>query len=248
MKTIINKINLYYEKYGNKEKNIIILPGWGETRKTFKDLINQLKEHYTIYIIDYPGFGNTNFPNKDLTIYDYANIIKIFIEKNNIKEPNIIAHSFGARITIILEALLKVKINKIIIINGAGIKSKKTIKQSIYKALKKLTNILPKKLKEKAQEKLLKIFSSEDYKALPQNMKKTFSNIVKEDLTYLLKDINTETLLIWGEKDTSTPLKDGIKMNKLIKNSGLIIIKNETHFLYINMSHYITKIILEFIK
>jgi len=248
MKTNINKIDIYYEKYGNKEQNIIILPGWGETRKTFDEIIKQLKNHYTIYIIDYPGFGNTKFPNQDLTIYDYAKIIKNFIKKNNISNPNIIAHSFGARITIILETVLKVKLNKIIIINGAGIKRKKTIKQTTYKILKKITYILPKKIKKSIQKKLLNIFSSQDYKDLPQNMKKTFSNIVNENLTPLIKNIKTDTLLIWGEKDTSTPLKDGIKMSKLIKNSGLIIIKNETHFLYLNMPHYITKIVLEFIK
>lgn len=79
-------------------------------------------------------------------------------------------------------------------------------------------------------------------------MKKTFSNIVNEDLTPLLKQMETETLLIWGEKDKDTPLKDGITMNKLIKNSGLITIKNGTHFIYLNMPHYINTIILEFIK
>ena len=61
--------SLYYEKYGQNEKNIIILPGWGETRKTFDSIIKNLKDKYTVYIIDYPGFGNSNFPKHDLTIF-----------------------------------------------------------------------------------------------------------------------------------------------------------------------------------
>ena len=71
--------SIYYEKYGQKEKVILILPGWGNTRKTFTYLINKLQENFTIYIIDYPGFGNSPFPNKDLTIYDYTNIIRDFM-------------------------------------------------------------------------------------------------------------------------------------------------------------------------
>lgn len=251
MNITINKINLHIEKYGNGKQNILILPGWGDTRNTFEKIIEILQHKYTIYILDYPGFGKSTFPEKDLTIYNYAELIQKLMIKLKIKNPTIIAHSFGARITILLENL-KVKINKIIIINGAGIKNKKNffqlIKQTTYKILKKTIQLFPKKKKEKYLSKLINTFGSTDYKTLPNNMKKTFSNIVNEDLTKYLKSIKTETLLIWGENDKETPLKNGIKMNKLIENSGLITIKNGTHFLYIDMFHYITKIILEFLK
>ena len=50
---------LYYEKYGNEKESILILPGWGDTRKTFYNIISHLKDKYKIYIIDYPGFGNS---------------------------------------------------------------------------------------------------------------------------------------------------------------------------------------------
>ena len=70
------KASIYYEKYGNKDKIILILPGWGNTRTTFTNIINFFKEDYTIYIIDYPGFGNSPLPNEDLTIYDYTNIVR----------------------------------------------------------------------------------------------------------------------------------------------------------------------------
>ena len=30
---------MYYEVYGNKDKTILILPGWGETRNTFMDMM-----------------------------------------------------------------------------------------------------------------------------------------------------------------------------------------------------------------
>ena len=71
-----NSITIYYKKYGNSPKTILILPGWGNNRNTFNNLIIPLKKDYTIYIIDYPYFGNSPIPNKELTIYDYSNLIK----------------------------------------------------------------------------------------------------------------------------------------------------------------------------
>ena len=252
MNIIINDFNIYYEKIGTGKENIIILPGWGNTRPTFEYMIGSLKNNYTIYIIDYPGFGNSSFPNRDLTIYDYADLMKNFINILNIKNPIIITHSFGTRIALILNSKLKIKFKKLIIIDGAGIKKKRNIffkvKQISYKLLKKIGNILPKKIKNLYIKKLINIFGSEDYKSLNDNMKKTFSNIVNEDLSYLLKDVKSETLLIWDEKDYDTPLCDAIKMNSIIADSGLIIIKNGTHFSYLDAPFYINKIIIEFIN
>ena len=33
-------ISLYYEKYGSGEKTILILPGWGDNRKTFYNIMH----------------------------------------------------------------------------------------------------------------------------------------------------------------------------------------------------------------
>ncbi len=251
MNIIINDFNIYYEKIGSGKENIIILPGWGNTRPTFNLMIDALKKYYNVYILDYPGFGNSSFPNRNLTIYDYAELMQNFINILDIKDPIVITHSFGTRIALILNAKLKIKFKKLIIIDGAGIKKKKCIllksKQFLYKLLKKLSIIFPKKFKKLYLKKLVNIFGSADYKSLNDNMKKTFSNIVSEDLSYLLKDISSETLLIWGEKDCDTPLKDGIKMNNSIIDSGLIIIKNGTHFSYLDVPFYVNNIIIEFV-
>ena len=245
-------VSIYYEKHGNKKNSLIILPGWGDNRKSFGYIINSLKTKYTIYVFDYPGFGKSPIPKKDLTIYDYAEVFKSFLDDNDIKNPTILGHSFGGRITIILSSLYRIKFNKIVLISSAGIKPKKSIykrlKQRIYKTLKKITKILPNKLRRKANNKLICIFGSRDYCSIPEGLRKTFLNIINEDLTKYLTNIKEEVLLIWGEKDCDTPLKDGYKMNKLIRNSGLIVVKNAHHFCYLECRDYINKILNEYLK
>lgn len=247
----MNKNNFYYEKYGNKDKVIIILPGWGETRKTFDYYINILKDNYTIYIFDYPGFGKSKFPKRTLSIDDYAYYISKFIKINKIDNPYIICHSFGCRISLLLIGKYRTFVDRLIIIGGAGIRRrsiKRKFKTLKYKFLKKMSCFLPSKKKEKYLEKLFNKYASNDYKNLDENMKLTFKNIVNTDLRKYLKYIYCPTLLIWGEKDTSTPLKDGILMSKKISNSALITIKKGTHFVYLEYPFYIFKIILEFFK
>lgn len=242
-----NDLLIYYEKFGESKKTILILPGWGNTSSTFKNIINYFKKKYTIYIIDYPGFGNSPIPKEELSIYDYAEAILSFIKENKIYNPIIIAHSFGGRITALLLGKYNVKAKKTILFDVAGIKRRKTIKQyikeKIYKLLKTFIKLLPKLKREKYYQQLLIIFGSTDYKNLPISMQKTFQNIIKEDLKKYYKSIKVETLIIWGEKDLDTPLKDAYTINKLIKESALIIYKNSGHFSYLEYPDYTNKIL-----
>lgn len=245
-------ITIYYEKHGNKKKNIIILPGWGETRSTFSYMIDFLKNYFTVYILDYPGFGNSPFPDKDLTIYDYSNLIYEWIQDSNISDPILIGHSFGGRIITTLIGYYHYSFSNIILMNSAGIKPKRTLtgicRTYTYKMLKKISTILPKKYRTRFQDYLFSKFASRDYKDLDPNMMKTFRNVVNEDLKPYLKYITSKTLLIWGSQDDSTPMKDGYTMNKYIKNSELIILEGANHFAYLQRPGLINQIIYEQLK
>lgn len=247
-----NNASLYYEKHGTGEKKILILPGWGNTRATFYNIINYFKEEYTIYIIDYPGFGNSPIPATPLTIYDYADLIINFMSEEKLVDPIIIAHSFGGRLTTLLTGYYKEQISKLILIDIATIKPKKTIRQKLkektYKCLKKCLNLLSPLKRETYNQKLIKIFGSSDYQNLNPIMQQTFKNIVNEDLKEHLQNIESDTLLLWGKKDQDTPLKDAIKINNLIKDSALIVFPDATHYSYLQYPILVNKIINEFIK
>lgn len=242
-------INLYYEKIGTSQKVLIILPGWGNNRKTWDYFIKVFKNYFTIYIFDYPGFGKTTFPQKNLTIYDYAKVFNDFINDNNLYNQIILGHSFGGRLIILLTSLYHQRFKKIILMDSAGIKNfslKKSFKKYLYKLLKKLAFLF--KNKEKYLKKLLSIFGSNDFKNIDVNMHKTFINIVNTNLIKDIPNIKNETLIIWGINDLETPYKDALKFHKLIKNSFLIPIQNCGHFPYLDYAYLTNNIIYEYLK
>lgn len=243
---------IYYEKHGSSKKNIVILPGWGDTSKTFSYMISFLKNYFTVYIVDYPGFGNSVFPNRDLTIYDYSLLIYNFIQDLEIENPILIGHSFGGRIITTLLGYYHYSFSNIILMNSAGIKPKRTLYSKMhnffYKALKKLKIVFPKKYRKKYLKYLFQRFASSDYQALPPNMMQTFKNVVNEDLKPYLKEIKSKTLLIWGNKDSATPLKDGNTMNKLISDSEIVVLDGCSHFTYLEKPFLVNQIIYEQLK
>ena len=64
-------------------------------------------------------------------------------------------------------------------------------------------------------------------------MRKTLSNVVNTDMTPYMPQIKVPVLLVWGEKDTATPLSDGQTMEKLIPGSGLAVIQGGSHFPFV---------------
>ena len=91
-------------------------------------------------------------------------------------------------------------------------------------------------------------YGSEDYKALPEQMKPVFVRIINEDLTPNLSKIACPTLLIWGGKDKSTPLYMAKTMHKKIKDSGLVVFKESGHFSYLEHHDEFLIIANEFLK
>lgn len=79
-------------------------------------------------------------------------------------------------------------------------------------------------------------------------MKKTFVNIISEDLSPLLKSITCPTLIIFGKDDKETPLYMAKKINKKIKDSALVVFENCGHFAYLEDYYRFVTIAKSFLK
>ncbi len=56
---------------------------------------------------------------------------------------------------------------------------------------------------------------------------------VNEDLTELLPYVRQEVLLIWGDKDTATPMRDARIMEEKLPNCGLAVMEGCGHFSFV---------------
>lgn len=247
MKTKLNgiEVNFRYRFNDNKDKVVLLLHGWGGSLNSFRGLENFLvQNNYSVINLDFPGFGNSDLPGDDFTLDDYEKIIVEMLEYLHLEKVNVVAHSFGGRVALLLASSTKY-VDKLILVDSAGIKPKfsitKFFRQKRYKFLKFLA-------KKGIIKRDLSNFGSEDYRALPDQLKPIFVRIVSRDLTECLGKIKCPTLIIWGGKDTSTPLYMAKKMNKKIADSGLVVFKNAGHFSYLDNHDDFLIIVDNFLK
>ncbi len=246
MKKRLNGLNITYRFHQGKTETVnLILHGWGGNLNSFRFLENFLiQKDYSVLTLDFPGFGGSEMPRDDFTLDDYFKIVDELLEANGIKKVNIIAHSFGGRVALLFAFNKPQKLNKLVLVDSAGLKPKFSLTRSIkilhYKFLKML--------KSKGLIKRdLTNFGSADYKAMPEGLKPVFNRIVNTDLTYTLKTISSPTLIVWGKDDEATPYYMAKKLNKNIKDSAIITLDGG-HFAYLQNSNKFLLVLENFLR
>lgn len=235
--TIVN-----YEFYKAGNDLIVFLHGWGANLSLMKPLANNLVGDFSFLFIDFPPFGKSNEPKEPWQLTDYVNLTQKLVEKtcleNNFDSISVVSHSFGGRVSLVLAT--KIKVKSLVLIASAGLKPKFSPKVKF--------NVLKYKILKKFGSEKAKTMGSSDYKRLSPIMKQTFNKIIKEDLKPYCKKISSKTLIIFGDKDRQTPLYMGKRMNRLIKNSKLVILENADHFAYLKHLNFVSNLISNFLS
>lgn len=238
----IKGCNICYVQYGNnKGKEIVLLHGWGQNIEMMKPIGDGLQDKYHITIIDLPGFGQSSEPLEKFMIYDYYLCVKELLEKLKVKNPTLVGHSFGGRISIIYAALEKCE--KLVLLSSPFLKKieKMSLKTKILKKLKQVPGL------SAFSEIAKKHIGSTDYKNATPMMRDILVNTVNEDLTDYVKQIKSSTILIAGELDTAVPLYEMQKYTEYIKDSALIVYPNCTHYAYLEDANRTIAIIKNFV-
>ena len=255
MELVVKDLKIQYKITGEGDNTVVILQGWGTHMGIYDSMAASISSKYRVVQLDFPGFGESEEPKEPWAVSDYADFFVEFMGALGINKATLIGHSYGGRVIIKLASRdeLPFEIDRIVLVDSAGILPVKTPAQlkkiRRYKRLKKFySNPLIYKLFHKSIDKWKEKQGSADYRNASPMMKQCMVKAVNEDLTDLLHKIKVETLLIWGENDTATPISDAKKMEELIPNAGLAVIANAGHFCFLEQRVIFDRIMKSYFK
>lgn len=238
----INGCNINYIRYGKEDaKTIVLLHGWGQNIEMMKMLGDNFQDKFNILILDLPGFGSSEDPKEVWTISDYAKTVNELLNKLNIKKPILMGHSFGGKISI--DYASKYEVEKLVLFASPFKKeiTKVSFKLKVLRFLKKIPGV--NKLENFAKNHI----GSTDYKNASGIMREILVNHVNLDLTEEAKKITASTLIFWGTNDLAVPVERAYELEKLIKDSGVVIYEG-THYTYIEYLPQVVNVLRTFLK
>lgn len=249
-----NGLKINYMTFG-EGKPLLLLHGWMACIESMAPIYQFFQKDRKVIVLDFPGQGGkSDTLTESWGVPEYAQMVYNFMKELKIEGSDVIGHSFGGRVIIYLASKYNSLFNKIVLVDSAGVKPKLSLQKAVkvysYKFVKNIYRLFLSKEKfELKMTELRKKHGSSDYSKLDsESMRETFKRVINLDLTSNLKNVSNSTLLIWGENDTDTPLYMAKVMEKNIKDSGLVLLKNAGHFSYLDDSTTFLKVTETFLN
>ncbi len=244
----INGIRTRWRQAGSGPA-VLVLHGWGAKIEAVQPIISGLSPQLTVYAVDLPGFGETALPPAAWGVIDYAEWTRALMDELGLARPSIVGHSNGGRVAIHLASHHPERVDKLILVDSAGIRPKRGVRYHRRVAMAKTAKHAARLLGAPGralQQRVLARTASSDY-ANAGPLRPTFVKLVNEDLTPLLSQIRASTLLIWGDEGNATPLSDGQMMERLIPDAGLVVLAGAGHFSYLDQPQRFARVAAHFL-
>ena len=231
-------------------EQILLLHGWGGSLESMRVVFDDFARHYAVCALDLPGHGESGLPPIAWGVSDYSEMVLRLMDVLGFQCPHIIAHSFGAWVTLRLAMAHPERVGKLILANSSGVKSPRTLRYYMRVLVARIGKYLARhcgRWGEAARHLLYRAVASRDYAAAGP-LRDTFVKIVHEDITPLLSYVKSPTLLIWGADDKDTPVSSARVMERLIPNAKLVILRNAGHFSYLDQYGQFRLIVSRFLR
>jgi len=190
-----------------------------------------------VTLLDFNGFGKTPEPKNAMTVADFANEVLEVMRLAQIEKATLIGHSFGGRVALEITAKHSEKVEKLVLVDSAGLRPRRGPKYYAKITLHKLRI----KLGLKGMQ------GSKDYISLSPVMKQTFKNIVNYNQKPLLAHINVMTAIFWGKSDKETKPYMARIFKRGIRDSAVFWL-NGGHFAYIDDIHTFIAVLKAFLR
>jgi pimeloyl-ACP methyl ester carboxylesterase len=218
-----------------KQQDVIILHGWNLSGDRFSPLTQVLEKNgYRVFAPDLPGFGKEPAPVKPWHVVDYAEFVHRYAVKNNIRQPVLIGHSFGGRVSLKYAELYGDTLRAMVLSGTPGFSPIPRKKLLFFLVIAKIGGFIFSMpplnlLSDWARRWLYYAAGARDFFRAEGSMRETFKHIVQDNLITAMESVSIPTLLIWGEYDVIVPLAIAERMAEVMNNTTLKVVPEKDH-------------------
>ena len=238
--------HVHYRDSGTKTAPVLVfLHGFGSSLHTWDEWSKTLEQNYRVIRLDLPGFGlsGENEENDFSDSHDLAVILGL-LDKLDIPKASFIGNSLGGKLAWRIASDYPERVEKLVLISPDGYASEgfdydKQPEPSFM--LSAMTIALPKPLLKMSLAPAYADPSSltptmvdryHDLMCAPgvrKSIVARFNQTVLKDPAPLLKSIQADTLLLWGENDAMIPIANASDYLNVIPKVRLDVLPNTGH-------------------
>jgi pimeloyl-ACP methyl ester carboxylesterase len=219
---------------------LLMIHGFTGSHKNFQKLNDLMKQNFRIIRVDLPGFGLSDFPEKDENyLAMYQDFIFDFVAHLNLRDYYLIGNSMGGGISCMHTQAHPENMKGLVLLASAGY-DMQSAKKNAVKILrfdfveKLLSNGIPLVFNQNIAKRTFyndDLINDEEVKIKNMiwnkegNLKAIFRLAQSENFPdeSLIKEIKVPTLVIWGKQDEILDVKYAANFKRDIANCRLVI-------------------------
>lgn len=244
----LNDCRISYIQGGSKSDSIpiVFLHGWGISAEPYHEILQLLAQQHAVIAPDLPSFARSSY-SKLIPDYDtYAQLLLSFLDALNLQKVHLVGHSLGGGIAITLSALVPDRVKSLVLVDSTGVPSVSILEVIPRRAFEMTAQFLLPKLELKLFD-IPQVFS--------QNLLFNTGNVIQAlllslhgDLKHLLPKVQAPCLLLWSEKDLTTPLDVAQEMAATIPDAKLTVVEEGFHEWGLWYPEKFTPLVLDFVR
>lgn len=247
MQVIVQDLATHYSRAG-KGKPVVLLHGWGDSSVSWQPFAKKLADTYDVIVPDLPGFGATESPHGAWSVTEYAQFVRDFLQKLDVKSYAVIGHSNGGAIAVRGIGQGMFQADRLVLLASAGVRSPRVNQgfRIIAKVGKVVARPLPQTVRRRLRSTLYQKAGSDMLVA--EHMQETFKKIVRDDVRGDAAYLSLPTLLLYGDDDQETPMTIGRQLHEAINGSRLQVLQGSGHFVQLDAADEVERMTREFLR
>ncbi len=198
---------------------LIFIHGLAGSFSWWQKNIDACREHFQTYSVDLLGFGSS----RRLGRFDLEASIPLLLawmDERGIARASVVGHSMGGLIAARLAAEAPDRVDKLVLVDAAFL----GFDSGVFKRGIGLVDAL-----RQVPHDFLPLIARDSLRAHPFSLFAATQQLLRSDWSHLLSAIEAPTLIIWGDRDSVTPLKIGKAIHLAIPGSKLVVIDRAGH-------------------
>ncbi|MTH17035.1 alpha/beta hydrolase [Flavobacterium sp. LC2016-01] len=222
MKTILYKNTKISFTDSGKGNAIVLLHGFLENKKMWKEYVDFFAEKYRVITIDLLGHGESDSLGYVHEMEENANAVNEILEHLKIEKATVLGHSMGGYVALAFAELYPKKIQKLVLLNSTSKEDsaeKKLNRTRAIKAVKQnyvgfvslaIANLFSENNRIRLAEKIEKV-KEQALKTPLQGIIASLEGMkIRKDREWLLQENRFPVLLILGKKDPVLNYEDSL--------------------------------------
>jgi pimeloyl-ACP methyl ester carboxylesterase len=262
----LNGYSTHYLEKGGGEP-VILIHGFFYDSYMWNKNIDFLANRFKVYSLDLWGFGYSTREPMDYGYPLYAEQVLKFMDALNIEKASLVGQSMGGGTSILFCLQNRERVNKMILVEGAGMPNPLPLIGKISNLPKVGEFLLGRKGNFYRKMVLVnafmynKRFITDDYfenvtrfhkvegtsEALLRILRKGFFDTLLNEI-HKLGEMDVPILIIWGRQDKALPVERGQEMHKILKGSQLEILDQAGHCPHDEQSQRFNQLAVDFLS